>query len=94
MVDAALCCRPADGHSLRCAMQGGQVITDGVGRGSEVEDDVDPAAAREFLKNPSKLLELDLPFIQELKQCATRTPEAVVDFFSYRNNSAIFTVTP
>ena len=50
--------------------QGGQIITDGVGRGSEVEDDVDPKAAREFLDNPSKLLALDLPFIQELKQCA------------------------
>ena len=51
--------------------QGGQTITEGVGRGSEVEDDVDPVAAREFLKYPSKLLALDLPFIQELKQCAT-----------------------
>lgn len=47
--------------------QGGQVITDGVGRGSEVEDDVDPVAAREFLANPTKLLSVDLPFVQDLR---------------------------
>lgn len=46
--------------------QGGQVITDGVGRGSEVEDDVDPVAARDFLSDPDKLLQVDLPFIKEL----------------------------
>ena len=47
--------------------QGGQVITDGVGRGSEVEDDVDPVAARDFLSDPDKLLQVDLPFIKELQ---------------------------
>lgn len=51
-------------------MQGGQVITEGVGRGSEVEDDVDPVAAREYLTNPTKLLSVDLPFIQELRRWA------------------------
>jgi hypothetical protein len=50
-------------------LQGGQIITDGVGRGAEVEDDVDPKAARGFLTNPSELLQLDLPFIRELKEC-------------------------
>ena len=49
-------------------LQGGQVITDGVGRGSEVEDDVDPVAAREFLSDPDKLLQVDLPFIKELQK--------------------------
>ena len=48
--------------------QGGQVIKDGVGRGSEVEDDVDPKAAREYLSSPDKLLQVDLPFIKELQK--------------------------
>lgn len=43
------------------------MITEGVGRGSEVEDDVDPVAAREFLTDPSKLLSVDLPFVQDLR---------------------------
>ena len=50
------------------ATQGGQVIKDGVGRGSEMEDDVDPKAAREYLSSPDKLLQVDLPFIKELQK--------------------------
>ncbi|CAK0783688.1 hypothetical protein CVIRNUC_006887 [Coccomyxa viridis] len=49
-------------------LKGGQVITEGVGRGSEVEDDVDPMAARDFLEDPSKLLQVDLPFIKDLQK--------------------------
>ncbi len=47
--------------------QGGQVITDGVGRGSEVEDDVEPVAARDFLTDPTKLLSVGLPFVEDLR---------------------------
>ena len=35
-----------------------------------MEDDVDPVAAREFLTSPSKLLQVDLPFIKELQKQA------------------------
>ncbi|KAK9908936.1 hypothetical protein WJX75_004941 [Coccomyxa subellipsoidea] len=48
-------------------LKGGQVITDGVGRGSEVEDDVDPVAARDFLTDPTKLLSVGLPFLEDLR---------------------------
>lgn len=43
------------------------MITDGVGRGSEVEDDVDPVAARDFLTDPTKLLSMGLPFVEDLR---------------------------
>lgn len=33
-----------------------------------MEDDVDPVAAREYLSNPKKLLQVDLPFIKDLQK--------------------------
>jgi hypothetical protein len=49
-------------------MQGRQVLKDGVGRGTEEQFTTDPVAAREFLTNPNKILELDDPLITKLKE--------------------------
>ena len=48
--------------------QGRQELREGVGRGTEEEEDLDPIAARQFLSQPSKLLELDSPLVQKVRR--------------------------
>lgn len=45
-------------------LQGQQVVKDGVGRGSEVEEDIDPKQARKFLQDPSALYTLESDILQ------------------------------
>lgn len=40
-------------------MQGQQVVSDGIGRAAETEEDIDARAAREYVKHPDGLLKLD-----------------------------------
>eukprot|EP00879_Flechtneria_rotunda_P016822 GHRR01017607.1.p1 GENE.GHRR01017607.1~~GHRR01017607.1.p1 ORF type:complete len:202 (+),score=60.18 GHRR01017607.1:305-910(+) len=47
-------------------LKGQQVLVDGIGRASEVEEPVDPAVGREALKNPSSLLQLPGDILQNL----------------------------
>jgi hypothetical protein len=50
------------------AAQGKQVLEKGIGRASEVEEDVsDPAAARGWLQHPSRMLEAS-PLCLQLQQ--------------------------
>ena len=49
-------------------VKGKQVLKDGIGRAPEEEEDVDPAAAREFIKDSSALLAYnDSKIVQKLK---------------------------
>jgi len=49
-------------------IKGKQVLEKGIGRASEVEEDVpDPAAARQWLQEPRKMLEAS-PLVQQLKE--------------------------
>ncbi|KAK9862383.1 hypothetical protein WJX84_002438 [Apatococcus fuscideae] len=45
-----------------------QDIVGGVGRAEELEEDVDPKAARSFLGEPDKLLNLNSPLMKKIKQ--------------------------
>jgi hypothetical protein len=62
--------RPDSGvvNSGQRCVQGKQVLKDGIGRATEVEEAVDPAAARSFLEHPEQLLELDSPLMQNAKR--------------------------
>lgn len=51
-------------------LQGRQELHEGIGRGTEEEEDLDPVAAREFLTTPSKLLQLDSPLVQKVRRFA------------------------
>ena len=46
----------------------------GVGRAEELEEDVDPKAARSFLGEPDKLLNLNSPLMKKIKQCVLLYP--------------------
>jgi hypothetical protein len=50
--------------------QGKQVLQDGIGRATEVEEPLDPLAARQFLTNPSALLGHPSELMQSLARCA------------------------
>jgi hypothetical protein len=52
-----------------CAEQGEQILQDGIGRASEVEEPLDAAAARSFLTQPSELLKLPSELMQGLARC-------------------------
>lgn len=52
-------------------MQGQQVLKDGIGRGSEVEEDIDPKLARTFLSDPDRILDLDSQILQPLLKSVT-----------------------
>ena len=58
--------------TVLCCVQGQQVLTDGIGRGTEEEEDLDPKAARQFLTEPSRLLELESPLVQKVRRRAAR----------------------
>ena len=42
------------------------MLKDGIGRGTEVEEDIDPLLARSFMMDPNKLLELDSQILQPI----------------------------
>ena len=46
------------------------MLTDGIGRGTEEEEDLDPKAARQFLTEPARLLELASPLVQKVRRRA------------------------
>ncbi|EFN57892.1 hypothetical protein CHLNCDRAFT_29986 [Chlorella variabilis] len=48
-------------------VKGKQVLKDGIGRAPEEEETVDPAAARAFLTDPDRLLNLGTPLLEGLK---------------------------
>ena len=58
--------------TVLCGVQGQQVLTDGIGRGTEEEEDLDPKAARQFLTEPSRLLQLESPLVQKVRRRAAR----------------------
>lgn len=45
-------------------LQGQQVLKDGIGRGSEIEEDIDPGHARSFLQDPNALYTLKSDILQ------------------------------
>lgn len=47
-------------------LQGEQVLKDGIGRAPEVEEAVDPVAARQYLQEPAALLQHPSEIIQNL----------------------------
>jgi thymidine phosphorylase len=47
-------------------LQGKQVLSAGIGRASEVEEEVDPIKARQYLQEPSSLLQLPSTLIQDM----------------------------
>ena len=47
-------------------LQGQQIVKDGVGRGSEVEEDIDPINARKFLMDPQQLYSLPSDILQPI----------------------------
>ena len=49
-------------------MQGKQELVGGVGRGSELETEIDPINARQLLDQPNKLLNLHVDFVDELQK--------------------------
>lgn len=48
------------------------MLTDGIGRGTEEEEDLDPVTARQFLTEPSRLLQLDSPLVQKVRRRAAQ----------------------
>ena len=57
-----------------CGVQGQQVLKEGIGRGSEVEEDVDPLYARTFMEHPENLLHLQSEILQNILRCADVIP--------------------
>ena len=51
-------------------LQGRQALVNGVGRATEEEEDIDPALAREALRDPSKLFSTGSDLINNLLKCA------------------------
>lgn len=47
-------------------MQGKQILQDGIGRATEIEEELDAADARRFLQQPSELLKLPSELMQNL----------------------------
>lgn len=52
----------------RCLLtiKGQQIVKDGIGRGSEVEEDIDPTKARKFLQDPQSLYNLPSDILQPI----------------------------
>ena len=47
-------------------VQGKQILQDGIGRASEVEEEVDPQQARTYLQHPTQLLQHTSELMQNL----------------------------
>lgn len=52
--------------SSRLGCQGRQELVGGIGRGTELERDLDPQRARSLLTSPDGLLDLKIDFVDEL----------------------------
>lgn len=52
--------------------QGKQELVGGIGRGTELETDIDPIKARELLQHPDGLLQLKIDFVDNLCRCLPR----------------------
>ena len=50
----------------QCGLQGRQELVGGIGRGTELETDLDPVRARDLLQAPDKLLSLKVDFVDNL----------------------------
>ena len=46
--------------------QGQQKLVDGIGRGTELETDIDPVKARDLLTSPDELLHMRIDFVDEV----------------------------
>lgn len=53
-------------HAVSSAMQGKQILQDGIGRATEIEEPLDPVTAHQFLQQPSELLKLPSELMQNL----------------------------
>lgn len=69
-------------------VQGKQVLSDGIGRAPEEEHEVDPAAARAFLLDPARLLNLGTPLLEKLKRWAARTSGGMVGGLAARRRGS------
>lgn len=58
------------------AEQGKQILQDGIGRASEVEEPLDAVQARMYLSQPSELLKLPSELMQGLARCGGRPRNA------------------
>ena len=58
-------------------LQGRQALVGGVGRATEEEEDIDPALAREALRDPSKLMSTGSDLINNLLKCALLSARTV-----------------
>lgn len=47
-------------------LQGKQLLVDGIGRATEINEPIDAVAARRYLEEPSQLLQLPSDMIQNL----------------------------
>ena len=56
------------GVKARRHVQGKQELVGGIGRGSELEADIDPAKGRQLLKDPTQLLGMHIDFVHELQK--------------------------
>ena len=54
-------------HDSPSCAQGKQILVDGIGRASEVEEGADPAAARRWLTEPDLMFEA-VPLVKKLKE--------------------------
>jgi hypothetical protein len=75
--DGRVAGRPLSGGRrwARRARQGRQELREGIGRGTEEEEDLDPVAARRFIAEPAALLQLDSPLVQKVRRCVRRRGE-------------------
>lgn len=69
-------------------LKGKQLLVDGIGRATEVENDVDPAAARRFLEHPDDILAHACDLVDGMrKQFA---PQKLVGLGGFRNTRDVF----
>ena len=54
-------------HDSPSCAQGKQILVDGIGRASEVEEGADPAAARRWLTEPDLMFKA-VPLVKKLKE--------------------------
>lgn len=57
---------PNMGNGIAWDVQGQQVLKDGIGRGTEVEEDIDPKEARKYLMDPGSLYSLESDVLQPI----------------------------
>jgi hypothetical protein len=67
-----------DDEKVVITVKGKMSVVYGVGRAEEEEDEVPVPTALEFASNPSKILDLELPVIKSLKECAAWGPATLM----------------